>query len=128
VSRTLSTSYRHELTAEFFVIGKEVHGDKKILLDYQKETFQFSDDSNLGVELTSPTMELTRFPMGGEIRGEEYDGYLALVTDLRGEIIAYKTTDENLIEHVENLRKVPDRKIFDDECNRCMPTRPRKFY
>jgi hypothetical protein len=128
VFRTITSSYRHGLTAEFFVIGKEIHGKKNILLDYQKEEFHFTDDSNEGIEMTSRVIELVRFPMGTQIRGEEYDGYLLTVTDARGEIIAYKATDENWFNHIDNLRQVPIGKIFDDSCNRCMPTRPKKFY
>lgn len=128
IKRGPSAPYKHELTAEFFVIGAEIAGDKKLLLDYQKESFYLPEDSYGEIEMASRVIELTRFDMGGEKRGDEYDGCIVAVTDSRGVIIAYKTKDENWLRNIENLRKVPIGKTFDESCNRCMPTRPRKFY
>lgn len=128
IKQTSTKQYNHPLTAELFVIGEEKAGDKQILLDYQKESFELSEGSKSVYQLPSKTIELTEFVMNGQLRGEIYAGCLIIVTDPRGEVVAYKTKSEFWFEKVENLRKVPIGKYFDKECNRAWPTRPKRFY
>ncbi len=128
IKQTSTKPYKHELVVEFFVIGEEKAGDHKLLLDYQKENFHLSKDSGNIFELSSNTIELLEFNQNGQLRGDSYRGSLIMVTDVRGEVIAHKTQNEDWFQNVENLRKVPRGKTFDKNCNRCFPTRPRRFY
>lgn len=123
-----SRLYDHELVAELFVIGEENAGDKLILLDYQKEPFRLTDGSKSVFELPSNTIELIEFNMNGQLRGEAYKGYIIVITDSRNEIIASKASRDEWLTILENLRKVPIRKMFDDDGNRCWPSRPKRFY
>jgi hypothetical protein len=127
--KQLSTRpYKHDLTVEFFVIGEEKNGDKHILLEYIKENLRLEEGSGSQFMISSRTVELMEFVANGELRGETYTGYLIMVTDSRGEVIAHKTKKEEWFNQVENLRKVPVGKYFDRECNRAWPTRPKRFY
>jgi hypothetical protein len=115
--------YPHDLAAEYFAVGREIDGGNYILLDYQTKSFQLLEGSRSVVELTGKTVELTDYYMQGFHRGERYKGYLIVVTDSRGEIISHKTSSENFFKNLENLRRVPVGKYFDDDCNRTQPTR-----
>lgn len=128
ISQKSPRLYPHELTAEYFAVAKEIDGDKRILLDYQKKPFRLAGGSRSVVKMTGKTVELSDYFVGGFHRGEKYKGFLIVVTDSRGAIIAHKASSENLFENLENLRKVPVGKYFDDDCNRCQPTRQKRFY
>jgi hypothetical protein len=122
-------NYQHELTAELFVIGEEKSGDNKILLDYKKSSFKLMEGSKSVFKLPSKTVELTQFASSnGQMRGEEYDGYMIIVMDSRGEILASKSTRDDWLLIADNLRKLPIGKYFDKEGNRAWPTRPKRFY
>ena len=128
ISQTSSRGYPHELTAEYFAIAAEIDGDKRILLDYQKKPFHLPDGSRSVVEMTGNTVELEDYFVLGFHRGEKYKGFLIVVTDSRGEVVAYKASSENLFENLENLRKVPVGKYFDEHFNRCQATRLKRNY
>ncbi|MDF7822452.1 SHD1 domain-containing protein [Pontiellaceae bacterium B12227] len=128
VKQKSNKPYRHDLQMELFIIGEEKAGDKFILLDYQKETFRLEEGSSSVFELKSRQVELIEFEMNGQLRGEVYRGYMMIVTDSRGEVIAYTAKREEWYQNVENLRKVPIGKYFDNDCNRAWPTSPKRFY
>jgi hypothetical protein len=52
ISQKSSRIYPHELTAEYFAIATEIDGDKRILLDYQKNSFHLPEGSRSVVEMT----------------------------------------------------------------------------
>ena len=130
IKQTSTLQYDHELTAEFFAIGMEVDGDKRILLDYQTRSFFLADGSNSTFEFSGKTVEVYDYLTGFDYRrrGTKYKGYLIVVTDERGEVITVKAPIKNLFENLENLRKVPVGKTFDDACSRCFPTSPKQLY
>ena len=57
-------------------------------------------------------------------RGEIYYGYLVVIMDSRGEVIHIRSSSNWFKEHYENLKKLGIGNFFDDECNRCFPSRP----
>ena len=128
VKQKSTRPYNHDLTLEFFVIGQERAGDKYILLDYKKEAFQLTQGSKSVFELPSKTIELTKFEMNGQLRGDIYEGYMLVVTDSRGEVIEHKAKNKAWFENIDKLRKLPIGKLFDDNCERAWPTRPKRFY
>ena len=128
INQTSTRQYDQELVAELFCIGKEIYGGKGILVAYQKSSFFLSEGSKSTFELSSNTVELIDMIIGDQHRGTKFKGYLIVITDPRGEVIAYKTSTEDFFRNLENLRKVPVGKTFDEDCNRCMPTRPKRYY
>ena len=121
------TPYRHPLTVEYFTMAEENWGDKHILLLYHKDTILLQNLPNGVYEWESDPIDITTWKIKQYdfTQGEKYAGYLIAVTDARGEIIASKTTRNNWLEHLDNLRQVPVTRMFDENCNRCMPTRPK---
>lgn len=128
VKQKSTRPYKHELTLEFFVIGEEKAGDKYILLDYKKESFTLDAGSKSVFELPSRTIELTEYVMNGQLLGQIYEGYMLVVTDSRGEVVASKAKNEKWLQGLEKLRKLPIGKYFDDDCERSWPTRPKRWY
>jgi hypothetical protein len=128
IKQTSTKVYNHELVVELFIFAEEIDGDKKILLDYKKEAFMLTQGSKSSFEITGKRAELMDYVVGGQRRGEKFDGYAIVVTDSRNEVIAYKTSSEKIYQNLDNLRKVPIGKYFDEDCNRCFPTSPKRFY
>jgi len=132
IKQTSIMPYTHELFAELYLIGREVYGHKRILIDYAEAGFRL-DGLNSSYELKNrKTVELTSFLVGWQALarelGKEFDGYLLIVKDSRGEIIAHRTTSgEYLLENLENLKALPVGAYFDKTCTRCSPTRPKPY-
>ena len=127
ITQKSTLKYTHPLDVEFFFFIKEIDGGKDIIADYKQATFTLQGSGST-FELESDTVELPTYSLDETTRGEEYSGYLIVVTDARGEVIAHEGTKETYWEHIENLRKVPVGKWIDEECNRTYPTRPKPFY
>lgn len=127
--KQLSTKpYDQELKAEYFAIGDEAAGDLHILLDYQTRNFFLTKENNRTVEFSGETVELLVYELNTQKRGKKFRGYLVLITDARGKIIAHKATSKFFYENLENLRTVPIGKYFDETCTRVSPTRPKRWY
>jgi len=57
--------------------------------------------------------------------GEEYSGFLIIVTDARGEMISVKSSNNWLVENLENLKKLSVGNFMDKTCTRTFPSRPK---
>ncbi len=128
IKKKSNKKYSFELTAELFVIGREKIGDKHTLLDYQKASFTLENKSGSVFELPSRTIEMMQFVQNGQLVGEEYAGYMIVVTDSRGEMIAHVTKRDGWLTIIDKLRVLPVRKYFDDEGERCFTTPPKRWY
>jgi hypothetical protein len=128
VKQKSTRPYKHPLTIEFFVVGEEKSGDKYILLDYKKEEFRLEEGSKSVFKLPSKTIELTEYTMNGQLLGQLYEGYMIVISDSRGEVIAHKAKTQKWYESIENLRKLPVGKYFNDIGERSWPTRPKRWY
>ena len=54
-------------------------------------------------------------------------GYLVVIRDVQGKIIAHQETSKNLYENLDRLSKLKVGWYFDGECNRCLPKPPRPW-
>ncbi|VGO22291.1 SHD1 domain-containing protein [Pontiella sulfatireligans] len=128
IKQTSSKVYTKPLTVELFIIGDENAGDKSILFHYQKEQFYLEQGSASLFEVTTDEITATEFILVGQLRGDAYNGYMVIVTDSRGEVVAYKAKKEEWFKIADNLRTLPVGKTFDENGERTWPTRPRRFY
>lgn len=129
IKQISANSYNQELCIEFFAIGGEVWGNKLILLDRQQSYFTPNKENNRSHKFSSGrTVRLIEYEMYGASRGRKYFGNLVTVTDKRGEIIAYTTSNEWLFENLENLKELPINAYFDKTCTRTYPTPPKLYY
>lgn len=126
LKQTSSGSYNHELHVEFFAIGEEIDGDNYILLDRQESTFvpgRYTDDFFKFSGRRVRMFDYEFFQDGR--RGQKYGGYLIIVTDPRGKIIAHESPYPWLFKNVEALKELPVGKHFDKSCTRVFPPRPK---
>lgn len=126
LKQTSSGSYSHELQVEFFAIGEEIDGDNYILLSRQKSTFIPSEQQDQTFTFSGSKVRLYdyEFFQDGR-RGQKYGGYLVVVTDSRGKIVAHKTPYNWLFENFDKLDGLPVGKHFNKACVRVHPPRPK---
>lgn len=125
IKQTSPGNYNHELQVEYFVIGVERLGDRFILLDRQKTPFFLTKTNKRKFESRSAhTVRLRNFTVFKSVRGERYYGFLAIVKDVRGEIIAVRSSHDWILENLENLTERYVNNYMDDTCTRVYPTRP----
>ena len=118
--------YTHSLRIEMYVVVDEYDGNNFILLDRQTETFTLTPENKKIFELRGEDKILRRYDnYGGIVRGEKYKGYMILVYDERGEIIAKNITHDWLLDLVEILREFPVGRHFNKKGERVHPPRPK---
>ncbi len=127
IKKTSRRPYHFPLTVEFFAIGDEIGGQKHILLDHQETSMVLNAASDFMGELSGPPVELLDYTINSERRGQTYGGYLVVVKDIEGNVIAYETPSENLYRNYENLKNLRAGWYFDDDCMRCLPTPPQPY-
>jgi len=128
------------LRAELFLIAKEVDGRNYILLSKTDSSFLLVDENENTHVFKSVPVETQNYLEYNEMqrRGEEYEGYLVVVSDTRGNIIQTKTDiSRGWIEQpdvIKNLRELSLRgagslrsRHFDKTGSKVKTTRP-KFY
>ena len=127
-----SYAYKHELHFEFFAIGKERAGPRLILLDHQNtEPFSLTRENRWSYKFMSQREVVLQNYLygdgptdGNQKRGRKYYGYLILLRDARGKVIAMETSHDWLYEHLENLMERGVGNYMDKTCTRTHPTRP----
>ncbi|WP_372796489.1 hypothetical protein [Pontiella sp.] len=124
IKQASNRPYGHPLTVEYYAIGDEIGGNKSMLLDYQQSGFTLNRENDFSFELTGPEVELLDYTINNERRGKRYGGFLIVVRDSRGEVIAYNASSENLYRNYDNLRKLRVGWYFDDDCRKTLPTPP----
>ncbi len=119
--------YPHELHVEFFAIGEEIDGDNYILLDRQESTFVPSEQKrDVYHTFSSRTVRLYDYEFVNDgRRGQSYGGYLVVVADLKGKIIAHKSSYKWLFEKREELKNLTLMSHFDKTGTRVLPPRPK---
>jgi hypothetical protein len=125
IKDTSTHAYTHELYLDLFVIGTELKQGRNFILLYHKSTSFF---------LTRENRKPLEFMGDREVviqknhrYGEKYYGYIAIVKDTRGEIIAMRTTHDWLFECLETLSERYEGNFFDKSGARVFPTRPPFF-
>lgn len=131
IKQTSTGDYSHQLHAEIFAVGyQRTTPDKHyLLLDRQETSFTLTKENQRTHEFRSEHERvLTNFEVLGQPRGEKYVGYLVVVRDSRGEIIAMNASNDWLVEHRENIEKLAVGNYFDKTGRRVYPGRPRPLW
>ncbi|MDZ8120510.1 hypothetical protein [Pontiella agarivorans] len=122
-------AYPHELTAEFYAIGVQNYADTYLLLDRQESTFVL-DENQKEYNFSGNTVHLRKIePREWEsadftVRGEKDYGYLIVVKDKRGEIIAKKATAGWIEDAYEKLKDFPVGRYLNEQGERVFPEGP----
>ncbi|MEI6891834.1 MAG: hypothetical protein V5783_06655 [Pontiella sp.] len=125
VKQTSAGSYDHELHIQYFAIGKEISGDKYMILSRGESRFIPSRENNRSHEFFGEQVTLLDYDLFEYDYGTKYRGYLITVTDERGKIIQYSTSSEWLFEHLAKLEMLPTGSFIDNTCTRVLPSAPK---
>ncbi len=118
--------YNHELTVEYFAIGKELLGNKYVLLDRQSSTFIPTKENGYSHYFTGKPVEMIEYVnFDDQSRGVRPDGNMVIVTDKRGRIIQHSSSKAWLWDNVDNLKKLPVGAYMDKTCTRAYPSSPK---
>ena len=98
--------------------------DKRVLLDHQVETFTLSEENNFSFVCTGKKVDLYDYNLNRLRRGTRYGGYLVVVRDQRGVVVAHKETSKSFYRNLDDLSRLKVGWFFDDDCKRCLPRRP----
>ena len=128
IKQTSSKIYSQALNVELFIIGEENYGEKNVLYYYEKEEFYMPEGTRSSHELKTEKVTITEYTLNGVLRGEAFDGYMIIVTDSQGKIVASKATKDEWLGLADNLRNLPVKKTFDANGKRTTPSRPPRFY
>ena len=131
IKQTSAGYYSHELPAEIFAVGQQrtILEKQYLLLDRQETSFTLSKGNQRShVFKTKREALLTNFEVYEQPRGKKYFGYLAVVRESRGEIIAMKASSDWLFEGLPGLTQMGKGWFFDRTCKRVHPTGPKRFY
>ena len=126
VKQTSAKAYNHMLHVEYFAIGKEIHGDKYILLDHQESTFIPNRENQRSHRVSGPPVEAPNYILEEIHRGLKSSDSLIIVTDSLGETVAYKSSAKWLYDYRDNLRTMLVGRYMDETCNRVAPTGPKR--
>ncbi len=126
-----STDYPHELRLELFAIGKEIRGNRYLLLDRQRTQFHLDKTNGKRFEFDSKrTVRMTDLWDANDNysrRGEQYFGFLIIIRDKRGKIMAVKASNDWLEDNMETLDKRSIGNYMDKTCMRTYPSRPESY-
>jgi len=124
VKQVSAGAYDHVLEFEMYIIGKELNGPNKILLDKQKGTFVLNEENGRRFKFWSKRQVVYQDWGGSGIdaRGEKYYGFLIIIRDERGEVVAVDTAHKWLYENYDNLKQRYAINFLNDKCERVYPT------
>lgn len=120
-------AYTHALHLEFYALGQERAGRGLILLDHQESgPFFLTRDNRWAYKFLGEREVILQNYLydGVQKRGRKYYGYLILLRDVRGTIIAVETSHDWLYEHREKLTERSVGNYMNKTCTRIFPTRP----
>ena len=123
--------YNYPMTVEFFAIGKEIKGNRYILLDRLSQPFRLTKENKKEFEFYSERIVHMTDTWGDSEnysrRGEQYAGFLIVVKDKRGKVIAMDGSDKWLEQNLATLEERYIGNYMDETCQRTYPTRPKSY-
>ncbi|MEN8255529.1 MAG: hypothetical protein ABFR33_08675, partial [Verrucomicrobiota bacterium] len=131
LKQTSAGEYNHELKVELFAIGEELDGDNYILFDRQESRFTPSKENGRSHRFAGKTVRLRNYvinPKDPLRRGEKYGGYLIVVIDERGKVVAHASPYKWMFGIYEKLKVFPVGRHFDKTGTRVFPPRPKRTY
>lgn len=116
VRKSSGQPYAGQLTAELYVIGKQIHTGYYGVIDVIKKDFTFTKDNDNTLEFSSPMYALGK--TSGNINvGGEYETYLLVIVDNTGEIIDTRSGRVRKEKGIAFIRELGPKTLFDKEGN-----------
>ncbi|WP_136078147.1 SHD1 domain-containing protein [Pontiella desulfatans] len=122
-----SMAYDHELKVEYYAFGQQyLDADKYKLLDHQVAHFTPTAENKRAFRMEGKrAVQLMDYDLMDHRRGMRVAESLVLVTDVRGEIVAYNSTANWLYDNLETLQERQVGQFLDKSCERVYPTGPK---
>jgi len=109
-------AYTDPLTAELYVIGKQIHTGYFGVIDVQKGKFTFDAENDNSFEYKSPMYALGK--TGGNINvGGVYETYLVVILNKDGEIIETRSGRSIGEKGIAFIRELGPKTLFDRDGN-----------
>lgn len=104
VRKTSATPYEAPLFLSLVIIGRVQETGRYVVLDNESSSFTFTPENRNKYTFQGVSMDLQQIK--GSLRmGVEYNGYVAVVRDSKGEILQTKASRSLLAEHAGTLMK-----------------------
>lgn len=124
VQKTSSEPYNHPLQLEYFAIGRQLQDrDKYILMERRTSEFSLNKPSGQSYELAGRPVRVITYEDRGKV-GRDYAGYLVVVTDSRGKVIAHNESSKWLFNNYERLKERKLGDFMDNTCSRVYASGP----
>lgn len=106
----------HPITAELYVIGKQIHTGYYGIIDVQKGSGTFDKEKDNSFHYESPLYSLGR--TSGNINvGGTYETYLVVVTDHEGNVVTTRSGRSIGEEGIAFIRELKEMTLFDRDGN-----------
>lgn len=105
-----------KLTAELYVIGKQIHTGYLGIIDVQKGPFELTKENDYTFEYQSPKYALGKTSGNIEVGGE-YETYLVVVSDAQGNLIDSRCGRAIEDKGIAFIRKLGPKTLFDRDGN-----------
>lgn len=116
VRKASGQPWEEPVTAELYVIGKQVQTGNYGIIDVQKGQFTFSKENDNTFEYISPMYTLGK--TSGNIKaGGEYETYLVVIVDHEGNIVDTRSGRVIKEKGIEFIRKLGPKTMFDKDGN-----------
>lgn len=108
--------YTDQLTAELYVIGRQIHTGYFGIVDVIKQEFNFTKENDNTFEFKSPMYAIGK--TSGNIQvGGQYETYLLVIVDKDGEIIDTRSGRSIRDEGIAFIRELGPMTLFDRDGN-----------
>lgn len=103
-----------EFTASMFVFGKETKGSYLKLLSKTEHKFDFKYGKTTSFNSSPVTVEYTKSDYLSN-NGYRYEGYLVVVEDSAGNVVACESTNSSYEEHLVKIKNAKENAMLDDD-------------
>ncbi len=116
VRKSSGQPWTDPVSAELYVIGKQIHTGYFGIIDVQKGEFNFTKENDNTFEYTSPTYSLGR--TSGNINvGGSYETYVVVISDKDGKIIDTRSGRSLSEKGIAVIRELGPKTLFDRDGN-----------
>lgn len=116
VRKSSGQPWTDPITAELYVIGKQIHTGYFGIIDVKKGSGTFDKENDNSFKYTSPMYSLGK--TSGNINvGGAYETYLVVITDHNGKIVATRSGRSISDEGIAFIRELGPKTLFDRDGN-----------
>ncbi len=127
-----TVSYRHPLVVELYAVARQVYDPDKyhLIFRWRSEPFMLTAENGRRCEIHAPrAVDLAEFRLAGVYpRGEEFAESMAVIRDVRGEVVACNSSKKWLLEQLGQIDTLPVGAWFDKKGRRVHPTSPKPVW